>query len=234
MFKSNHVNNQISQIRAWATKGIPELIEKNPGMDDKEYFQKGRLCLNLLLIETLIGAEFTQSDGKNGKGDYKLKFNHRLPSKSDVADISAIMGEFIKNVENPFMEQFGAADEDSNMGIPTASLRLEKVNTKSMKDLIFGSGCTTNRMINAIDCVQLAAVGEQLRKKTIRNRVLIVGGIALVITGGTAVGMNLYKKHKDKADDAGDDTPVVDIDADDMPEVNLDDSGDMPVVTIDE
>ena len=48
MFNDNKkMEKQISDIREWATKGIPELIAANPNMDDKTYFQRGRLCLNL-------------------------------------------------------------------------------------------------------------------------------------------------------------------------------------------
>ena len=62
-----------------------------------------------------------------------------------------------------------------------------------------------------------------------------MGGIALVVTGGTIVGVNMYKKHKDKdaADTGTDGAPEVDLDSGDLPEVNMDDSGDAPVVTID-
>ena len=191
MFNSNKkMENQISEIRNWATQGIPALIASKPGLDVKGYFQEGRLCLNLLLIETLIGAEITADTGKNAKGDYKIKFNRRLPTATELAEISEIVAKFIKDVEKPFLDQF-----------------------------------TT----------QLAGVGEQLRKRTIRNRVLIVGGIALVVTGGTIIGVNMYKKHKDKdaADANTDGAPEVDLDSSDLPEVNMDDSGDAPVVTID-
>ena len=238
MFNSNKkMENQISEIRNWATQGIPALIASKPGLDVKGYFQEGRLCLNLLLIETLIGAEITADTGKNAKGDYKIKFNRRLPTATELAEISEIVAKFIKDVEKPFLDQFTTTDPgDMNIPDDVSTIRLEKINAKSMKELIFGgAGPVTNRMLNAIDCIQLAGVGEQLRKRTIRNRVLIVGGIALVVTGGTIVGVNMYKKHKDKvaADTGTDGAPEVDLDSGDLPEVNMDDSGDAPVVTID-
>lgn len=232
MFNDNKkMEKQISDIREWATKGIPELIAANPNMDDKTYFQRGRLCLNLLLIETLIGAEITVDSGKNAKGDYKIKFNRRLPTATELATICGIVSKFIKNVEGPFTSKF----TDDPMGIPEddSEIELEKINAKSMKDLVFGSGLI-NRMINSVNCVQLASIGDQLRKKTIRDRVLIVGGIALVITGGTIVGINMYKKHKEKeAGEANTDgAPDVDLESGDMPEINMDDEADAPVVAI--
>lgn len=237
MFNSKKVANQITEIKDWCTKGIPEIIAKNPSV--KEYFQQGRLCLNLLLIETMIGAEISVDTGKNAKGDYKVKFNRCLPTVAEMAEISNIMADFVKNVEGPFLSKFAApSGNDDDMAIPpndASTIRLERVNAKSLKDLIFNGGndAMTNRMLNAVDCIQLAGIGCELRKKTIRNRVLIAGGIALVVTGGIIVGMNVYKAHKEKCDGDDADAPVVDLDSGDMPELDMTDSADAPVVEID-
>jgi len=233
------MDTQIAEIKKWATEGIPAIIA-DQNVDLKTYFQKGRLVLNLMLIEALTGAEISRVEGGKANGDYKIKFNRRLPKPNELAQIAGIVDKFIAEIENPFIARFTVADPE-NMDIPVgeggSSIRLEKINKKAMKELIFGGGADamTNRMINAIDCVTLAGIGADLKKKIIRNRVLIVGGIAMVITAGGVIGYNVYKKkNSDGCDNAPVDEPAVEIGGDDMPEVNVDDTtGDAPVVTID-
>ncbi|MCM1220116.1 MAG: hypothetical protein NC548_37060 [Lachnospiraceae bacterium] len=244
MFKFNmgskkNLENKIAEIKKWTTTDIPALIN-HPDCDAKMYFQKGRLVLNLMLIEALIGAEIKKDEGKKAKGDYVIKFNRHLPTASELGEIVDIVDTFVTEVETPFLDRIAPMQSGDDMGIPQKSnIRLEKLNKKSMYDLIFNGGndAMTNRMINTVDCVQLAGIGEQLRKKTIRNRVLIVGGVALVITGAGMVGYNMYKKkHEGNNENSGDvnDGPMVDIGGDDMPDVNIgdDSTGDAPVVTI--
>lgn len=238
--------SRIEGIRKITTQDIPAIM-KGGQVDANQYMMK-RLELNMSVIQFLIGGDFTEAKG--GK-EWKIKFNHKLPSRSDLAEIARIMEDFVINVEAPFMEavQCAAAGggEDDDMSIPinatlepTAHVglpKIEKINTKKLKNYIFGydgKPAISRLMLNAADCLEIAVMGEELRKKVNRNRMMIVGGIALLITGGAVAAVCIHKKNKkaeeelDELIDCGDvsisdsDMPVAEIDADDAPVVSID------------
>lgn len=240
---SKKKTSRIESIRKITTVDIPTLMNGDQ-VDPNQYMMK-RLELNMSVIQFLIGGDFTEA--KDGK-EWKIKFNHKLPSRSDLAEIARIMEDFVTNVESPFMaavQRAAGGNTGDDMSIPQASLepaahvglpKIEKINAKKLKNYIFGydgKPAMSRLMLNAADCLEIAVMGEELRKKTNRNRMLIAGGIALLITGGVVAAVCIHKKSKkdeDRLDDlceCGDvsindsDLPDVEIDADDAPVVSI-------------
>lgn len=240
---SKKKTSRIESIRKITTVDIPALMNGDQ-VDPNQYMMK-RLELNMSVIQFLIGGDFTEA--KDGK-EWKIKFNHKLPSRSDLAEIARIMEDFVANVEGPFMaavQRAATGNNGDDMAIPQASLepathiglpKIEKINAKKLKNYIFGydgKPAMSRLMLNAADCLEIAVMGEELRKKTNRNRMLIAGGIALLITGGVVAAVCIHKKNKkdeDRLDDlceCGDvnisdsDMPDVEIDADDAPVVSI-------------
>lgn len=243
---SKKKTSRIESIRKITTVDIPALMNGDQ-VDPNQYMVK-RLELNMSVIQLLIGGDFTEA--KDGK-EWKIKFNHKLPSRSELAEIARIMEDFVANVETPFMAAVqraasGATGNDDMSIPPQAALdptariglpKIEKINAKKLKNYIFGydgKPAMSRLMLNAADCLEIAVMGEDLRKKTNRNRMLIAGGIALLLTGGVAAAVCIHKKNKkdearlDDLCECGDvsindsDMPDVEIDADDAPVVSID------------
>lgn len=240
------MSSKIEAIKKITTVDIPALMQGEQ-VDPNQYMVK-RLELNMNVIQLLIGGEFTE--GKDSK-EWKIKFGSKLPSRSDLAEIARIMEDFVTNVEAPFMDAVrraasGAANNDDMSIPPQATLdpnarvglpKIEKINAKKLKNYIFGydgKPAMSRLMLNAADCLEIAVMGEELRKKTNRNKMLIAGGIALLITGGVVAAVCIHKKSKkaekelDDLCECGDinvddaDIPVAEIDANDAPVVSID------------
>lgn len=237
--------NRIESIRKITTVEIPALM--NGGQVDANQYMMKRLELNMSVIQFLIGGDFTEAKG--GK-EWKIKFNHKLPSRSDLAEVARIMDDFVANVEAPFMAAVQRAatggDNADDMSIPVnAALepahvglpKIEKINSKKLKNYIFGydgKPAMSRLMLNAADCLEIAVMGEELRKKVNRNRMLIAGGIALLITGGAVAAVCIHKRNKKSEEELDDliecgdvnindsDMPTAEIDADDAPVVSID------------
>lgn len=239
---SKNIEKRIGEVRDMALMQIPAILGTNPV--NPEDFRNKRIDMNIAVIQILIGADFDRP--KDGK-EWKVKFCHKLPSRAELAQIVQIMDVFAKTVEAPFMVALAnssSVKDGEDMGIPPKESdiinavsglpRIEKINSKKMKSYIFGYDdheAMAKLMLNAADCMEIAAMGEDLRKKTNRNRMFIVGGIALLITGGTVAAVCIRNKKKD-GDIIDMDDMDVDIDGDDSIDVGIDDD-DAPVVTID-
>lgn len=247
MSKKKIVRERINNISTIATKTIPAIV--NAETVDCQAYNDARLDLNNNLIQVLIGGDFVQA--KKGQEEYNIKFCHALPNCQELAEILQIMDVFTKTVEIPFMEELTADDDANDMDIPPKKINLsyafagsgiskiENITSKNLKNYIFGydgKNALREIMLSSIDCIQIAAMGEDLRKKTNRNKMLIIGGIALVVTGGIATAMYVNKKRSDNDDvidsEVDDIMDIDEIGVDDVTGVEID-SDDTPVVTID-
>lgn len=223
---SKYTQKRIEEIQALTTKEIPAAI--NEGISVDEYLNKYRLTLNLTIIQAIFGAEFI-TPKKEGK-DVKVKFNHKLADVAELSTISHILDDFIGSVENPFIcpnvETDDYDDCDEDMDIPaciesfTALPELTKVNTKKINEYLFGGVSISKMMLAGKDIYDLAVVAKKIKKTKVRNAMLLIGGIALVVTGGavaTACIIN-SKKNDDMVD-----TDLPDVSLEDAPDVDMED-----------
>lgn len=234
---SNYTEKRIEEIRTLVTKEIPAAIDAGISID--EYLTKHRVALNLTIIQAIFGAEF--SDPKKEGKDCKVKFNHKLADVSELATISHLLDDFIGDIENPFLSPEFESGNGDDMSIPTcvrsyALPELEKVNNKKVTDYIFGGNAISKMMLTGRDICDLAAVAQKIKKTKVRNTMLLIGGIALVVTGG-AVATVCVVNNKKKHNDVDTDTPTVDLDGTDIdvPDVDLDGTSndDVPRVELD-
>ena len=234
------VKNMIEEIRNWALKAVPEKISKE-GLTEQKYFNDCRLVLNIMVIQALTGAEYDPAKvGKDGK--YKVSFNGALPTTSEIAEIAEILDTYIANVEDNFLS-LASVDIDDDMSIddtPAAGREttinpIEKINKKNLTNSIFGydgQQAICKMLIDSADVIRIAALGEELRKKRNRNRMLIIGGITLLVAGAAGAGYYFYNKNHDDADSSNDIDVNPDVIPMDDPEVSIDDE--TPVVEIDD
>lgn len=240
---SKYTDKRIEEITSLVTKDIPAAI--NNGISVDEYLNKYRMTLNLTIIQAIFGAEFEKpkKEGKNAK----IKFNHKRADVGDLAIICRLLNDFIGNVESPFLSQNAGGDCFSNAGddmaipdrIATAPAlpELEKVNNKKIYNYIFGSdgrAAISKMMLTGMDVYDLATVAKKIKKVKTRNTMLLIGGIALVVTGGTvATVCFINNKKKHKADAEGD-VPDVDLDDIDVDDIDVGDAGmdDVPNVEL--
>lgn len=239
----NFTKNKIEEIRKMATIEIPALLSTGK-VDPKEYKDK-RLQMNKDIIQALIGGEFIEP--KKDGNEWKIKFCKKLPNRSELAEIIAIVDVFTRTLEEQFFDQLQQATMMAgDMSIPSSAdlivnagsglPKIEKINNKKLRDYIFGydgNEAVGQLMLNASDCMMIAAAGEDLRKKSNRNKMFMVGGIALLLVGGTAAAIVIHKHRKGEkiADMDIDMSDIGDVDVDDM-DVSIDDD-DAPIVTID-
>lgn len=237
------VKERIELIRTIAEKEIPSYLKSNNSIIVEEYRSK-RVELNKQLIQVLIGGKFVQSEKT---GEWKVKFNESLPTRSELAEVMKIMEDFVKNVEGPVMDAIIAAAtaddgmeipprEEDNFGLP----KIEKINTKKVREYILGGAGNDplyNIMIGVADCMEIAALGEDLRKHQNMNKMLIAGGIVLILTGAAVamwVSSNNKKDGEVEDGDCDDLLVEVDMDSDEFPVVDIDSAtDDCPVVTLD-
>ena len=231
---SAFTKNRIDEIISLTTKDIPEAI--NNGIEFDKYCQC-RMALNLTVIQAVFGVELNRPDEEKSP---KIRFNHRVANAADIATIAKLMDDFVRNVENPYMEVAGGYDDD--MSIPNkehfipALPTLEKVNNKKIHDYIFGSDGGTaisKLMISGMDVVELSAVAHHVKKIKIRNTMILIGGIALVLIGGGMAVAGVYNSKKNDNVIIDDESPVVDLDTidDDM---SIENDDDAPVVEFEE
>ena len=109
---------------------------------------------------------------------------------------------------------------------------INKITRKEMKSAIFGSAAEegmSTMYLNSMDAIQIASMGEELRKRINMERALVIGGITLVLGAAaatTAVVIHNKKKKKEEEemieenvidpipvdDDILDPEPIVDLD----------------------
>lgn len=238
---SKFVEGCIKDIKRMTKTEIPELIN-NVELGAAMY-EEYRMELNRAIIQACIGGEFTQ----NSKGENKIKFNKSLPTTNELAEIISLMDVYVKTVEIPYLNSIdyvGDDDYDEDMSIPNSLeiasagsgiINIDKVNNKKVTNYIFGKNGydpIMKYMLNASDIMKIAAIGVDLRKKTNRNTMIIIGGISIAVAAG--IGYALYKYNSDKndidksmndvdLDDSEIELDEVDIDLDDAPVVSLDD-----------
>lgn len=202
--KDSHNKKALVEIRKFALEEIPDILDEIE--TEQDYQARCRIPLNILIIEYCFGAECKKPKKDGGKCD--MKYNHKRPSSEQVAELTKIVDEFVKEVEDPFLA--GLVPEDDDMAIPSkddyAVPTLEKVNKKKIRNYIFGydgKSSMTRARIVAADIPAIALLGKDVRKNIKRNRMLLVGGIALVITAGVTTAFvvhNMKKKHNDGID----------------------------------
>lgn len=258
MFKNLFTKKDTVANNIEAIKKIIDDIDKmtdNPSLSEDDYLMNGRIVLNMAIIQTLLGAEFAEPK-KEGKG-YSLKFNGKLPNRTELAEIVQILNDFIGEVENPFLDDLysveaGVDPQEDDMGItdddydPVFSTMnniptVEKWDKKKLRDYIFGydgKSAMSKAMLTGMDCIHLAAIGEEMKKKNETKKMLIIGGVVIAIAAGAVTLAVINNKRKKKAeentfidemDDIGVDMDGVDIDDDELTEV-ADDTDDAPVV----
>lgn len=233
MAKKKYAEETIKAIREMTTEKIPAAADQVTEI--REYLSTQRAALNNLLIEFCLGCEITvgETETKN-----KVKFNHHLPSMSQIKEVVDLITVFIRDIENPMLARLaaGLTDTDTDdMGIPTEFnvkvggevqrvRMIDKPSAKKLKDEIFERDIMRCVKMDGGDILTLAALGSEVRKRRCRNQCLIIGGVALLLMGGVvtmAIIANNRKKH--------DDEPDVEVDVSDAPEVDMSDS-DVPAI----
>ena len=231
------VKDMINEIKNWALKAVPEKIAKE-NLTEQKYFNDCRLVLNIMVIQALTGAEYDPSKvGKDGK--YKVSFNGALPTTSEVAEIAEIIDAYIETVEDNFLSSVSTSPDDMSINaIPDGSPSIKlnnKVNKKNLTNIIFGydgQQAICKMLIDSADVIRIAALGEELRKKRNRNRILIIGGITLLVAAGAGAGYYFYNKNHNDNDAIDTDADVNVDEIPDDPDVRIDDE--TPIVEIDD
>ena len=212
----NYTNELIAQIKALALTEIPAWLKEQKTVNEKDYIVK-RIQLNTLVVQALTGCEIKP----NKKGEYKVHFNKALPTQTQVHEIAQIMDVYVNNYES------FSADDDDDMEIPHTPIAIiEKCSNKKLRGSILGSSSITNEFIDGIDCIAIAAMGEEARRR--RNIMLasVIIGSTILVAGGVTVGIIFYNKKKaakevdgidfdnTEFEETGDDeAPVVELEA---------------------
>lgn len=231
---------KIAGIRRQALEEIPKMLSATSEIIVEDYRQK-RIELNMNMIQVLTGGQFE----KNGD-TWKVKFNQKLPNKSELAELTKIMETFIRQVEAPVLKAITAAGAktDDDMSIPPRDTgftggsygipKIEKISSKKLKNYIFGGDGMEplpKIMLSVADCMEIAVMGEKLRRKKYRDMMLIAGGIVLLLSGASVLAVRMQKrdgKVEDTLADLCDDTPL-DMDDESFPSVDMTDEGDSDI-----
>lgn len=232
---SKFVQEQVKEIERLTTIVIPDII-KVESADQADNYNDARMQLNKVIIQACIGGEFKQ----NKKGNNSIAFTKKLPSVKELAEIVNMMDVFMKTTELPYLKEMTTiSDNEDDIEIPSeieygpvgsGIIEIENINSKKLRNYIFGKDgneAIMKYILNTSDIIQLVSIGKDLRKKRNRNMMLMIGGIALVVTGGVAFAVYKNNKSKDGCDGI-DDIDVGDVDVDDI-DADIDEA---PVVEI--
>lgn len=235
--KTSFIQEQINMLDV-SCKALG--VQVDQGMTTQDY-QAARLKINFILISAIFGMEIDP----NGKK--KIRQNHPVASMEELAQIVNILSEFQENTERRFLiaaNRAASGEGDENMDIPVRLMRpdlpeLKKFNAKEVQNYILGTedgtgSCLSKVFITPAHVVELAAIAKKVKKYNQTKMMLLIGGIALVIVGGTIAAIAIYKhKHSAAADLDEAVEAAGDIDVDSI-DIDLGDGGDVPSVELTE
>jgi len=203
------INNQISTMASMVATGNATLNQ----------YKAERISLNLHIIQVLVGCTIVEKNGSR-----KVKFNKPLPTKEQIANVAKVVQNFINTVECKIMKATGEDEEDLAIPVSAGIPDIEKCNNKKLAANILGTDTVSisTLPINGVDCMQLAAFGEEARKKRNTKLAIIIAGCVVVAAVGTTVAVLTIKKKKEKDEEAELNETFIDEEIDDVPEVSVD------------
>ena len=179
------INNQIANITAMVSQGNASINQ----------YKQERTTLNLHVIQVLCGCTIVEKNGAR-----KVKFNKPLPTKDQIAQVAKTVQNFINTIECNIMKSNGEDDDDIAIPVSAGIPDIEKCNNKKLAASILGTDmlsiCTLP--INGVDCMQLAAFGEEARKRRNTKLAIIIAGCVVVAAVGTTAAILVVKKKKEK------------------------------------
>lgn len=243
--------NMINSLRILCEQRIPAEIAQIPINEQGRayYMNKCRFALNDALIEFALGCNIDLSDG----GKISVKFNENLPKNDAIAQAATILSIFIQNYEQPLMARFNAANlapqaaAAGDMEIPADPaaaaapqaqvlqnkhvLMISKIDNKHLAKVLKRNGVLGADLLDAADLMTLCAYGEKARKKANRNKALIIGGVAILLTGTAIAGFMYYKHKKEEKMECVDlGGEAIDVEIPDIDDADLPDDDDVPQV----
>ena len=218
--KMNEIEQSIAHLTAM-TAGEDRDVEFD------SYYQT-RFNMNINIAEIVFGATINLE--KN-----KIRFNHTLPSTEELARLFQLFNEFYTNVEEPIMDKFLASANHSinSMYVEPYIPEFSKIKVKTVKSAVLGSEenpfSIVELMFTPSNLIEMASLAERTRKIVRRNQAIIIGGIVLAVAAAATVGICVYNKKKDHddidgietTDEVTDEDVYSDVDADDVPVVDL-------------
>lgn len=176
------------------------------GMDScatvEQYKQQFRIPINFKMLEIILGAEFTDS-GK--KGQMKVKYNDTRCTINDLDRVVKVLSDFINHSESRFLDSFvvqqGGMDIPNYNWYDSVVLLDGKLSKKDMRNTIFGYEGkipVCQMFLTELDIMTIAANAEILRKKMLRNEILLAVGITLVVAAAAAGTVYYVKSKKDE------------------------------------
>lgn len=220
---NNFVDGKIAEMQVMVSQRLP--IAAKSG--DANQYSAARIQFNILILEATFGFNYER--------DSKIKFNKKLPTDAQVIEIVRLVNTVCTSIEN-------VSDPNDINNIPNDCNvpHLEKINYKNVTKYITGNqegSGILSQAITAIDVLELVSIGKALRKKQIQNRMLLIGGIALLITVAGCATIMVMKSKSEKAvtDEVAEPDAEVDVDDTDV-EISDEDMSDMdsPSVDMDE
>ena len=215
---SKRFNLKLQEV-ASAIKILEGMTESGKLVEFDEY-RKARIRMNIPALEIIFGATI---DGS------KVKFDHSIPDNKEFFRLFDMINKFYETIEKPIMAQFSAAAEDINSSVvvttPNEEIpHVDKINVKNVAATITGGNGKValpiiSMMFKPSQIIEMSAIAMELRRVIMRNRALMIGGVALGATAATVAGICVYNhnKNKNKNDDVDqdnieDDTSLVDMD----------------------
>lgn len=173
--------------------------------DMNVYFESVRRIINARLITILLGASGKDKKVK-GKTVKVLRFNYPLPSLAEISELAKITQTFINEYESPMLMKMAnnTVDDPDDLNIDESvssytemnlSGLIDKINNKSV-DAVIPS--IANVFLTSSDIVEIGALGRKLRKHNNKNKIMIIGGIALAVAAGGCATAYAIHKHNEK------------------------------------
>jgi len=216
---SKYVTKGIEDLRKTVEELVLKMASWNGEYDECEYNDM-RNEFNIQLLTCLIGAELRPK--KNAPGEYKLKGLKKLPTMTErivIRDLHRLYTEevelvYITESKGPRIE---IIDPKSGKPIKNNVEMLDKINNKTF--VAFIADILKEKVkLTEDDVTLISAMAETLRKKNIRNYILLFSGITIVIVAGmillamSSSGEEGYRAPStDSVGDGGNDDPIIRI-----------------------
>ena len=219
--KSKKVSARIAALPAIIT----EIKNNSSRMNSyEEYITELRSELSIRLAEIAMGVSYGNKTLKDGNIESMIFLDAKPADLASLQKVNEVLIPFL-NWEQKYLSNhsdwFANVPDDMSCEIPADPShqfigKLDKVNSKSAT-----AYCArlSRILVDTTNLIEMAAVGEQIRKHRKLIECIIIGGVGVLLIGGIATAGILINKNRD--DDINEEVEELPEDIDNIGDDNI-------------
>lgn len=168
----------------------------------KEYIEELRSELSIRLAEIAMGVSYGNKTLKDGKTESMIFLDAKPANPASLQKVNEVLIPFLdweQKYLSSHSDWFANSPDDMSCDIPADPSHqfigeLDKVNSKSVT-----AYCArlSRILVDTTNLIEMAAVGEQIRKHRKLIECIIIGGVGVLLIGGIVTAGILINKNRD-------------------------------------